>query len=145
MRGDKDIIIKFIEKGWTYNPETGDIYSHTGRLISAKSNKHIQAAILQTKVLAHRLAWYLTYGELPEIIDHINRNRNDNRLCNLRNVTTQQNAFNTNAKGIRKIKNKDTWTAQITINNKQIYLGSFKSEEEAQTAYLNAKKIYHKI
>ena len=79
-------------------------------------------------------------------VDHINGIRHDNRLENLRLVTNQQNSFNaTNTKGYSWNKLSNKWQSQIYINNKQIYLGCFEFEEEAHQAYLEAKKIHHKI
>jgi hypothetical protein len=51
--------------------------------------------------------------------------------------------FNTNAKGYTKRKNK--WIAQIKLDYKNIYLGSYNTEEEARQAYLLAKEKYHII
>jgi len=75
------------------------------------------------------------------VVDHINRNCSDNRVKNLRIVSKQQNTFNTNAKGYYKKKNK--WGAQICIDYKKVYLGSYDSEDKARNAYLKAKEQYH--
>lgn len=47
-------------------------------------------------LLAHRAAWFLSYGEWPECVDHVNGIRTDNRLANLRACTKRQNCWNTN-------------------------------------------------
>ena len=79
-------------------------------------------------------------------VDHINGNRLDNRRCNLRIVTHQQNAFNrTSAKGYRWNKKDKKWVAYIGLNKKYIYLGNYNTEEEARQAYLKAKEELHKI
>ena len=77
------------------------------------------------------------------IIDHIDRDKVNNSIENLRIVTIQQNAFNTNAKGYFFINKK--WTASICINGKRLYLGRYYTEEEARTKYLEAKAIHHII
>lgn len=139
----------FKNKGWTYNPGTGDILSHTGRLITGKNKSgYITCSIGTGKsiisVSAHQLAWFLHYNEVPNVIDHIDRNRSNNKISNLRNVNMQMNQFNRcDAKGCRF--HKGAWNAHISINSKQIHLGCFKTEAEAKQAYLDAKKIYHKI
>ena len=79
-------------------------------------------------------------------IDHINGNRLDNRVENLRIVSHQQNMCNqTKAKGYSWHKNEKKWQAKITVNGKNIYLGYFKTETEARQAYLVAKLIHHRI
>jgi phage tail tube protein FII len=141
-----------IERGFTYNSETGKIlyngkndyiYSHNGylKLYVYKDRKKYE-------LIAHQFAWYWVNKECVQEIDHINGIRDDNRICNLRSVTRQQNQWNrTTAKGYYKQINKDSisYIAQIYINTKRIYLGLFNTEEEARTAYLAAKQIYHVI
>jgi hypothetical protein len=79
-------------------------------------------------------------------IDHINGDRLNNKLENLRIVTHQQNQWNrTKAKGYSWNKNEEKWRAYIRIDCKLKYLGSFDTEAEAREAYLKAKKIYHII
>jgi len=79
-------------------------------------------------------------------IDHKNRNKKDNRIINLRNLTDQENQFNRkNTKGYSWHKQKKKWQAEICLNKKTIYLGSFEKEEDARNAYLDAKKVHHII
>ena len=96
-------------------------------------------------LLGHQFIWYIATGEVVDCIDHININRADNRISNLRSITKQSNFFNTNAKGFHKRKDCERWEANIHLNRKKIYLGLFKTEEEARDAYVEAKKKYHKI
>lgn len=79
-------------------------------------------------------------------IDHINGNRLDNRKQNLRIVTNQENQWNqTKAKGYHWKKSRKKWEVQISLNNKDIYIGLYNTEEDARNAYLEAKKKYHII
>ena len=79
-------------------------------------------------------------------VDHVNHNKLDNRKCNLRIVTNQQNQWNkNNIKGCHFNKQRKKWTAQITTNNKKIYLGIFNTEQEASEAYLKAKLELQRI
>ena len=88
--------------------------------------------------------------ENPKIhIDHIDRVRTNNHISNLRLVTNQQNSFNKSKinghdiKGFKVINGR--FRAQINFNQKQIYLGTYDTEEEAHQAYLTAKATYHRI
>lgn len=79
-----------------------------------------------------------------DCIDHINGNRLDNRVENLRITTHQGNNHNrTKAKGYYWNKQKNKYEAQIVLNGKHIRLGCYDTEEEARQAYLTAKPIYH--
>jgi len=78
-------------------------------------------------------------------VDHINQDKSDNRLENLRWVTTQENSFNTRAKGYHYNKQYKKFQAGIGINGKIKYLGCHDTEDEARAAYLAAKAVYHVI
>ena len=138
-----------IERGFTYNPETGEISSRFRKLKVANGNGYINInlRINQKKsynLQGHQFAWYWVNKECVEEIDHINGIKTDNRICNLRSVTHQENMWNRkNTKGYYLHRNK--YRSIIYLNNKMIHLGHFDTEEEARNAYLNAKKIYHII
>jgi hypothetical protein len=94
--------------------------------------------------LAHRLAWFFTYGKWVDEIDHRNRDRSDNRLANLREATRSQNNSNTsmrstNTSGLRGVsfdKSRLQWRATITFNGTQKTIGRFATKEAAAAAYL---------
>lgn len=69
------------------------------------------------KVLAHRLAWFLSYGYWPDgDVDHINRNRSDNRLCNLRLLQRSSNLLNMETpllKGIYRDNERGKWRVRL--------------------------------
>ncbi len=97
----------------------------------------------QKKILMHRV---IINPPDHMFIDHINGNPIDNRRCNLRIVTNQQNQFNRHsAKGYSWQKDSKKWKARIVKNKKTIYLGLFNTESEARQAYLSAKQELHKI
>ena len=139
------------EKGYKYDPETGKVYGVKGmEIISKHSGGYI--IIRNTKyfsgnVYAHHYAYFMTYGNVDfEMLDHINRIKTDNRISNLRIVTSQQNHFNrSDVKGYGWHKSSGKWRSYIMINQKQISLGYFNTEEEALNAYLRAKEKYHTI
>lgn len=100
---------------------------------------------------AHRLAWLYMHGQFPsDEIDHINRVRNDNRICNLRLATRLENMQNqtvrsTNTSGCIGVfwnKAKQKWVAQIGINYKLIHIGYFSDLDEATAARKAAERKY---
>jgi HNH endonuclease/AP2 domain len=101
---------------------------------------------------AHRLAWLYVYGELPkEDIDHINRIPTDNRIDNLRLVSHAQNCQNRYSRfdsqsalqGVDFQKRDSLWRARISASGKTVYLGMFKTKEEAYAAYQKAAAEIH--
>lgn len=140
-----------INKGFTYDSETGNIFTKNGKLYKGSNNNgYIYMAIYignkQYRILGHRFAWYYMYKELPLLIDHINCNKSDNRILNLRSLTIQENGYNRlNFKGyyFNKITNK--FQAYIFINNKLKHLGCFEDENDAKEAHLKARKKYYII
>ena len=98
---------------------------------------------------AHRLAWYMTYGEWPpEKLDHWNLVRDDNRLSNLRLATEAQNRTNTACRSktgfkgvIRPKQAPNCFVSQISIEGKTQYLGTFPTPEEAHAAYCAAANM----
>jgi len=99
---------------------------------------------------AHRLIWALHHGSWPDgDLDHINCDKADNRIANLRLCDDTRNQWNIPAregssshKGVGRYKNK--WRARIRIGGgKRLELGVFSSEEEAAEAYRKASIFYH--
>jgi len=127
-----------------YNPETGEIL-WLGKTKNFKAgslrNGYFSTRLHGKTYKNHRLAWFLYYGHWPKgIIDHINGNKLDNRIKNLRDVTytinNQNKACHRNGTllGCTFIKSKGKWQAQITQ-----FLGLFDTEIDAHEAYLKAK------
>ena len=102
----------------------------------------------------HRELWELYNGKIPDghELDHINHNRLDNRLENLRLVTRSQNFMNRSVicgkskyKGVGWHKKDKRWRARIKINGKTIFIGNFKDEVDAAIAYdLKAIELFGK-
>lgn len=102
---------------------------------------------------AHRLAWEVYYGKAPEgDIDHINGDKSDNRIENLRDVSKSLNLQNrrTTTKdstskylGVSWDKFCKKWKAQIYANGVKKHIGVYATEEEAYDAYLQQKRKLH--
>lgn len=144
-----------------YNPDTGIFTWLTSRAnkinkgdIAGGINKqgYIRLKINNIEYKAHRLVWLYMTGEMPkEFIDHINGVKTDNRWCNLREATNAENNRNTGLpptntsgyKGISLNKKTNRWIAQASIGNKNKYIGSFGTPEEAANAYKEYVRLIH--
>lgn len=99
---------------------------------------------------AHRLAWLVIYGYMPKIIDHINQVKDDNRIENLREVTTKENTKNqprrsnntSGCTGVRLDKNWGNYEAYIKVDGKVVYLGKYDKFEDAVDARKQAEVKY---
>lgn len=100
---------------------------------------------------AHRIAWYLFYGEEPAgDIDHINGDAADNRISNLRVVTHSQNMKNAKRRksnksgfvGVYWCETKKTWVAAITSNSVTFFLGNYSSLIDAAIARKEAERVH---
>lgn len=145
----------------SYDKDTGNFIrilkakgTVVGRVLGyKKSNGYIALSIDGQKYFAHRLAWLYVHGDFPKHdIDHIDGNRENNKIENLRDVQRTVNLQN-----LKKAKshNKSTrilgvyihangkFTSRISVNKKDIYLGLFETADQAQQAYLQAKQQFH--
>lgn len=124
-----------------YNLRAGTISNVTG---------YVQISIDRKVYLAHRLAWLYVHGRWPVgQIDHINTNRTDNRIHNLREATINQQRHNSNKKRTNTTGFKGVtfqagkFVAMITHNRKVYYLGRFSTAEAAAEARNKAAKEMH--
>ena len=139
----------------------GDLYWKVDRLVvragelaGAKTlNGYKQIGINRKVYLQHRVIFLMFHGYLPKYVDHINGNRNDNRIENLREVTSSQN--NCNRKVTKKTKYpvrgiyqhskyKDKYCVEIYVDKKRKHIGIYKTLEEAIKASNDARQKYHK-
>jgi hypothetical protein len=106
-----------------------------------KSNGYLCLCVCGVQLYAHRLAWFLTHGDWPtQTIDHINRDKTDNRLQNLRDVSYADNNVNMgprshNTSGLEGVSwhaKARKWMAQIRRSGRYYYLGLFESTEDAK-------------
>ena len=93
----------------------------------------------------HNNKWKIHDSSTNNSIDHIDRDKLNNNIENLRVVTHQENLWNQNSKGYCFHKASGKYQARIQVDRKEKHLGLFVSEDEARQAYLNAKAIHHRI
>jgi hypothetical protein len=133
-----------------YNPCTGELFYKHCRLCGVgkvplnkqHSQGYVWGVVDGKSRLAHRLIWIMLHGPIPKgkEIDHIDGNRANNRLKNLRLVTRAENTKNkfmrsNNTSGVTGVswnKKDKCWIAYITINKKVTVLGRFKDMYEAE-------------
>ncbi|UAT28112.1 HNH endonuclease [Aeromonas phage PZL-Ah8] len=153
MRFSDEAISK-LRSNYTYCADTGAItHRKTGREITGTTKqgyKLVQFRInyYQYKYLAHHVAWFFTYGYWPSEIDHINRDRTDNRIVNLREVTRSENLRNRcDASSIQSQydcvswhKRNKKWLARLPyrLDRKRTRVGYFECEHEANAALQEA-------
>ena len=124
----------------------GDIAGST-----SNSTGYRRIIVNRKQYRAHRLIWFMVHGKFPvNMIDHINGNKLDNRISNLREATHQENMQNkTKARSDNKSGflgvhlHRKKFLARIHVNNRRKILGSFDTPEEAHEAYLAAKRELH--
>lgn len=143
-----------------YNPETGEFIWK----IPAQGRKKLAGASMPrgyrvigingVVLFAHRLAWLLTYREMPAAgydVDHIDGNQSNNRISNLRLATRSQNLRNaklscrstTGVKGVAWHKNRNGFVGHIRHNNKANHIGIFSTIQEAEAAVKAAREKLH--
>jgi hypothetical protein len=127
--------------------------SRVGCIAGSKNRGYLQIKVDGKIVLSHRLAWLAVYGEFPAgEIDHIDGDRSNNAIANLRVVTRSINMQNLH--GPRRDNNsgflgvswdglKKKWLATIQLDGKQHFLGRFDIAKDAHCVYLEAKRRMH--
>ena len=165
---------EYLKECLNYNPETGVITwkerpekhfktvsafkmwntRYCGKSAGSVNGKgYIHMPINGKSFSAHRLAWMYVYGQLPsKHIDHIDENKLNNKISNLRDTSREVNQQNisqprinnkTGFRGVYKRKN-GKYTASISFDSKNKWIGDFDTPQQAHAAYLEAKKIHHK-
>lgn len=158
--------IDYLRKRLRYDPETGKLYwldcpdkprkwrtLWAGREAFTATNGagYYVGAIDWVNYRAHRVIWAMVHGEDPQTeIDHIDGDPGNNRIENLRLADRATQSRNlkmnrTNTSGVMGVgfdKSRGLWRAHIWDKNKQVYLGRFKTREEAIAAREAALKRY---
>jgi hypothetical protein len=152
-----------VKKLFHYDAESGMLLWRNGNGRNVKPWQEAKASngqgyytvkINGTSYRVHRLIWLYVYGNFPDkYIDHKNRIRNDNRLCNLRDVNTTDNAQNISLPnhntsghiGVSWIKSHNAWTVFVKVNKKNKWLGYYKNLNDAIAARKAGEKQHYNL
>lgn len=139
-----------------YSPDTGVFIRlvctanrhSVGEVVGSKDRSgYLRITLHRKQYWAHRLAWLYVFGEMPNVIDHENGIRSDNRISNLRGGTQRDNLRNlslpktnkTGLIGVRRRGDYDAWTAEIGGGESRQRLGTFRDFFEAACARKSAE------
>jgi hypothetical protein len=145
---------------YSYDPGTGVLTRRVsvspnaragGVVGSPQSKGYLETSADGHRVLVHRLVWFFVHGEWPRgDIDHIDGDRTNNRVSNLRDVSrrvnleNQRRARSDSQSGLLGASpHQGRWTARLRVDGKQHYLGLFDTPQLAHAAYIAAKRIRH--
>lgn len=152
--------IELINQSLSYCPETGifrwkSVNKHHnekhGHVAGTKSGRYVDITLAGKRYRAHRLAWVITFGYWPTLVDHINGDGRDNRIENLRNTTPSVNAQNhtrVNTKNGKlpvgvKLLASGNYQARATVGKKCYALGAYKTKQEAHDVYVRFTERFH--
>lgn len=131
----------------------GDLYRKSGQFKGKAGTLHhtgyIQVKVGKKNYRAHRVIFAMHHGYMPKYIDHIDGNRLNNRIENLRPATNQQNQHNVgvcrrNKSGIKNVFfDRNKWKVYMRINKRMTHIGSFEDVELAELVAAEARNKFH--
>jgi len=128
--------------GYSVDPELGVVLGILGKPVGrVKRDGYVYVNRRKLEISAHRLIWQAVHGDIADglQIDHIDGDKTNNRITNLRAVTGSINCQNRrNARGY-SLHRGGKWQASLDAK----YIGLFSTEAEARAAYLAAKRLQH--
>lgn len=155
--------LEYLKDNYNYNPDSG-VFTYkkinkrsrfsVGDVAGYKRHDgYILIAVNKRQRLAHRMAWLIEHGSLPDAqMDHRDVNPSNNSISNLRLADNSLNGMNVgikknNSSGVKGVswdKTRSLWMARVQINGKQINLGRFSCMEQAKLVACEARERLHK-
>jgi hypothetical protein len=135
--------------GILYNKRNVERIKFGKKVGTINSKGYISTVIHEKRYYVHRLIFMIHHGFLPKNIDHIDGNKANNKIENLRPASYSENNMNTKARSSSGVKNiyfdkrRNIWNIQLRINNKLKFFGSFNNLEYAKIAAKEARNKYH--
>ena len=119
---------------------------------SITANGYVRVCVNRKTYLAHRLIFFMHHGYMPNFVDHIDCNKQNNKIENLREASMAENNRNvglskknsSGVKGVSWVARDKKWRVQIRLNIKTISLGNYDDLKEAETVSIEARKLLHK-
>lgn len=169
---EADLTVARLREMFSYDPSTGILvwkqrprdHFATARAHAAWNSRfpglatgwrdkkgYLRTNIMGTPHLTHRLCWAVHFGVMPDLLDHRNLDKSDNRIGNLRECTSSQNQHNRamskhNSSGFKNVSwhaQAKKWRAYIVVDHRQSSLGLFATPEAAYAAYCAAAVDLH--
>lgn len=145
MKISKDLVDEWVEykDGSLYWKKSPNWSIKIGAALGTLNKGYLRSIICGTKIYNHQLSFLINKGYIPECIDHIDGDKLNNRIDNLRDVSFKQNAMNkkhrsNNQSGFKGMsKHKNGWQAEISKK----YIGLYQTPELAAAAYNERAKI----
>lgn len=134
---------------WKVNNRRAKVGNVAGKVNRAENQGYVLVSLDCRVFRAHRLAWFYVHGEWPTgHLDHINGDRADNHLANLRPASHSENLANqrrrsdntTGFKGVTYRPDRRNYRAKISRGGRHFHLGAFDTAEEAAAAYMRAAR-----
>ena len=154
-----EITQSLLKELFSYHPDGYLIRNRNGKAVESalhKGHRYARISVKNKAYAVHRIVFLWHHGYLPQVTDHIDNDRLNNRIENLREVTHQQNSFNKKRdfnsaspyKGVKPASRARKnglvpWEVSVSFNKKQIYLGTFNDIEVANQVAIAAREKYH--
>ena len=155
-----ELTLELVNKLFSYDDKTGDLIrkvtvgprGKAGKVAGGLNSKgYVYVEIKGVSYLAHRIVFLMHHGYLPKCLDHVDNNRSNNHIENLRPATVSQNNHNADqrsnntsgVKGVSQYGRNGKWRAVIMVDGKSHYIGGFTDKAVAETAVRKAREELH--
>lgn len=151
-------LFDYCEKGYLVRKKSGQGPSNkAGSIVGyipkfkTRNNRYVTTAINKQHYCVHKLIYMYHHGYMPEQLDHINRDTLDNRIENLREATSSENAQNrklfannsSGAKGVSWSERNKAWFVYVNVKKRRKNVGYFRDFELAHLVAIEAREKYH--